>query len=95
MEMMKLFSDRLRSTREMLKMSQTDLGRAVGVHRSSIADYEQTKRMPTTEVFERMIKTLGVLPDWLLGRSDLERDAEKNPGGQNMAGEEILPNILM
>lgn len=95
MEKMKLFSDRLRSKRESLKMSQTDFGRAVGVHRSTIADYEQTKRMPTTKVFNRMAKTLGVHQDWLLGLSDIEWDEEKSSGCQYKAGEKPLPTRLM
>lgn len=78
MEKIKSFSHRLRRKRESLKMSQTDLGRAVGVHRSTIADYEQRKRVPTNEVFNRMAIVLEVRPDWLLGRSDVERDEKKS-----------------
>ena len=70
MDYMKLFSTRLRKRREELKLSQTDLGNAVGVHRTSIGAYEDGKRMPTLDVFNRMSDVLQVEPGWLIGLKD-------------------------
>ncbi len=66
-DMMKTFSARLRSRRVALGLSQIDLGKSTGVHRTSIGAYEDGKRTPTAEVFMLMAQTLQVDPGWLMG----------------------------
>jgi len=70
METMHTFATRLRNRREALNLSQSQLGKAVGVHRSSISAYEDEKRTPTASVFMHMAETLQVSPNWLMGLSD-------------------------
>jgi len=70
METMKTFSKRLRSRREAMNLTQTALGEAIGVHRSSVWAYEEDKRSPTADVFMRMAQTLQVDPGWLMGLTD-------------------------
>lgn len=64
------FSQRLRQRRTELKISQTDLALAIGVHRTSIGAYEDGKRTPTLDALALMVEVLQVNPLWLLGMSD-------------------------
>jgi len=71
MEALHTFAARLKSRREALNLSQAQLGKAIGVHRSSISAYEDKKRTPTANVFMDMAETLQVSPKWLMGLSDV------------------------
>jgi len=62
-------------------MTQQDLAKALGVSRSSIAMYEQCKREPNKEMFEKLGMVLGVSPVYLMGWVDSPDSTELNEHG--------------
>ena len=68
----------LRLLRETLGISQTELGKKIGVARSTICQYESGRREPDNETLQRLADffnvSVGVSVDYLLGR---EQPVEK------------------
>ena len=62
-------------------MTQQDLADALGVSRSSIAMYEQSKREPNQRMFEKLGMVLGVSPVYLMGWADAPDSTELNEHG--------------
>jgi transcriptional regulator with XRE-family HTH domain len=60
------FPERLLSLRRQKKLSQTDLGRVVGVHYSHIGRYERGISRPVADTLKRMADALGVSADYLI-----------------------------
>lgn len=75
-----LFPTRLRSSRELRKLSQTELAERAGLPSTSISHFEAGARKPSFDNLRRLADTLEVTADYLLGRAD-------TPGG---LGEGVL-----
>ncbi|HYV81883.1 MAG TPA: helix-turn-helix transcriptional regulator [Pyrinomonadaceae bacterium] len=65
----KIIGKQIKHYRELLKMSQQDLGMLCGLRRSYIGSVERGERNITIDNIERIAKGLGLSPDRLL-RSD-------------------------
>ena len=59
---------RLRELRKKMGLSQSELGKILGVTKSSISGYEKGLRVPSMEVLLIMIKLFDVSADYMLGR---------------------------
>lgn len=62
------FSKRLKELRMQKRVSQSDLGKRIGVSNASISQYESGTRFPDTQKLELLADVLGVSTDYLLGR---------------------------
>ena len=60
------FGKRLREIRLKKKMSQGDIAKKLGVHRSYISGLERGKRNPSLLTINKMAKAVGVKPKELL-----------------------------
>jgi transcriptional regulator with XRE-family HTH domain len=60
------FGKRLRESRLKKKMSQGDIAKKLGVHRSYISGLEHGKRNPSLLTINKMAKAIGVEPKELL-----------------------------
>ena len=60
------FGKRLREARMEKKMSQGDIAKKLGVHRSYISGLERGKRNPSLLTINKMAKAIGVEPKELL-----------------------------
>ena len=67
---MPLRIDRLKETRETLRLSQRELARRCGLAEMMIHRYESGKAEPTLATFEQITDQLHVSADYLLGLSD-------------------------
>ena len=60
------FPDRLRELRKKMKLSQTELGKLIGLHYINIGRYERGLAKPPTEKLKKLAEVLGVTADYLL-----------------------------
>jgi len=60
------FGKRLREARLKKKMSQGDIAKKLGVHRSYISGLEHGKRNPSLLTINKMAKAIGIEPKELL-----------------------------
>lgn len=60
--------ERLKEKRIELGLTQEQLGKAVGISKVSICDYEKGKDRPKLTHFESLADTLGVTMDYLMNR---------------------------
>lgn len=72
-EFMLSLGNRIRKSRDLAGLTQEQLAEAIGVTRSSIAQYESGEKEPTVHHFADVAVALGVSADYLLG---IERDLE-------------------
>lgn len=68
---------RLREQREKKQMTQSELGKMLGVERATVSRYETGDREPDSEVIRRLAGFFGVSVDYLLGQTDDPRPAQK------------------
>ena len=61
------FAEKLRQAREQKRMTQEELSEIIGIHFSSISNYETGRSMPTSFILKRMCDALDVSADYLLG----------------------------
>lgn len=65
------FSDRLKQIRVQKGLSQSELGKIVGVHYTQIGRYEKRGAQPSTDVLSKLADALEVSADFLLhGNTD-------------------------
>ncbi|WP_277680031.1 helix-turn-helix domain-containing protein [Gracilibacillus dipsosauri] len=76
---MNKFSDRLKRIREKENMSREILANKLGVSYSTIAKYESGVREPDFSTLEKLSTVLDVSVDYLLGKSDKERETDFDP----------------
>lgn len=67
--MAKLFSERLKTARNLRNMSQRTLGLKAGIPYSSVGHFESGMRIPTIETLRRLGQALNVSTDYLLGHA--------------------------
>jgi len=65
-----VFSERLRSAREMRKLTQIELGAKANLPSTSIAHFEAGSRKPSFDNLRKLSETLEVTTDYLLGRAN-------------------------
>src|SRR6267378_4520376 len=65
-----IFAERLRTTRELRKMSQTELGEKAGLLPSAVSHFETGRRSPSFANLKALADALKVTTDYLIGRSD-------------------------
>ncbi|NLD88330.1 MAG: helix-turn-helix transcriptional regulator [Clostridiales bacterium] len=65
-----MVKERIKSLREEKGVSQTTLGKAIGVGQSTVAMWENGKNKPEYVYLERIADYFRVSIDYLLGRSD-------------------------
>jgi transcriptional regulator with XRE-family HTH domain len=74
------FAERLKTAREVRKLSQTMLALQAGLPQSSIAHFEGGARKPSFDNLRRLANALQVTTDYLLGRSEeMSRSAAADP----------------
>ena len=59
---------RLRLLRKENGLSQSELGRLLGVSKVSVSNYEKGSRIPSMDVFLMIMKVFNVSADYMLGR---------------------------
>lgn len=65
---MKVFSERLKELRLKKGLTQTELGKKVGVKQNTFTNWENGKREPNFETIIKIADLLEVSLDWLFGR---------------------------
>ena len=95
------FAKRLREAREARKLSQTELGKKLGMPPSQICHFEAGKRRPSLDNIKRLLAVLNVSADYLLERSDVMFPAPKSMDNFEKAfselswdDQELLEDIL-
>ena len=81
---------RLKELRKQFKLSQAELGEALGLSRSAICLYETGKRAPDKETLIKIAAFFGVSLDYLLGLDNETKENEKQADGLN----EILGKLI-
>lgn len=81
-----MFHERLKSLRLERKMTQQELGNALGIPRGTMAGYESI-REPDVATLRRMADYFGVSVDYLVGSTDI-----RQPAGSDSLR---LPQILV
>lgn len=64
------FGERMRARRQVLRLSQTALAQATGLHPGRISDYECDRRTMTVETAVKIARALGVGVDYLASTFD-------------------------
>ena len=59
---------RLKELRKENRMSQSDLGKIIGVSKVSVCGYENGSRIPSLEILNSILDVFGVSADYLMGR---------------------------
>lgn len=62
-------SEKIKSTRELLGITQTELAKRANISRISVGNYERGTRIPNIEVILKLAKALHTTPDYLLETS--------------------------
>lgn len=64
------FGERIKSAREELKMTQTQLAQLLKTSQTTVAKYEHGEQVPRADVLAAISKAIGKSADWLLFGSD-------------------------
>ena len=72
---MKIISERMRSLRESLKLSQMKLSKEFGISQSALARYETNDAMPPLELLLKYADYFDVSMDYIFGRTNDPRGA--------------------
>lgn len=76
---MSTFGKRLKKMRSRKKITMEELGKQIGVAKSTISGYESDLRQPTLESIQAISRALNTTADYLLGLSDSSApSAERN-----------------
>ncbi|MCQ2603723.1 MAG: helix-turn-helix domain-containing protein [Spirochaetia bacterium] len=77
---MKIFGERLKILRKTANLSQTDLGKILGISCATISQYESDSRFPNQEILILICKYFNISSDYLLGLSDIKTSYLKANG---------------
>ena len=72
------FGERLKYLREREKMFQSELADKLNLAPSTISMYERGDRDPDTSTLAKIAEIFNVTTDYLLGRSEKEKNTDKN-----------------
>ena len=73
-----LIGNRLKLLRKQMGLSQSDLGKLIGIGKSSISCYEKEIRNPNLDVILELTRIFGVSTDYLLGTDNLIKKTTKD-----------------
>ncbi|HZG55676.1 helix-turn-helix transcriptional regulator [Paenibacillus sp.] len=95
---MSVFASRLKEIRKKNRMTMPELGRRIGVAKSTIAGYENGDREPSLRIVASIARVCNVSSDYLLGLTDLLDPAPKKTvrpaGGFHWKGEPLTEEEL-
>ena len=83
-----IFSQRLRSSREIRNLNQAELAKKASFQVSAISHFESQTRKPSFENLQKLADALSVTTDYLLGRTD-------NPEMSGMSTDQIFRDFQM
>lgn len=89
--MPRIVGDRIKESREQLKLSMTQLAEKTGLTVSAISQFESGDRVPQLDSLDKLAKALEVSVDYLMGRDEKISDKNLNAmfrGLQNMTGKD-------
>lgn len=69
-----LFGDRLTQVRKKKKLSQSEIGKILGIDGDAYGRYERNEVKPSIEMATKIAEALKVSLDYLVGKTDLELD---------------------
>lgn len=69
-ESKKTFNERLKELRTERRISQTDIGKALGVTKQSVSNWENDNILPSMEIICKLATLFNCTTDYLLCRSD-------------------------
>ena len=84
-----LIGSRLKLLRSSRGITQSELGRILGVTKASICCYEKGTRTPTIENLEDLVNYFGVSADYLLGNDRMVTTNKDKPKSYLMTEEEV------
>lgn len=70
-------SERIKSLRKEHNMTQSELGKILGIGKTTISMYENGNSNPDDDLKQKIADYFNVSVDYLLGRSDIRESAEK------------------
>lgn len=70
------FGTRLKKSRIDSRISQEDFAKKIGVTRSSIANYETNRNMPTADILYKIANILNCSIDYLMCKTDIKNIAQ-------------------
>ncbi len=85
----KKFPQRLRELRKEKNISQSSLGKIVGVSKSTISLYEAGKRQSDYDILVKLADFFNVSTDYLLGRTEDRRLKQNTPPNQEYSEKKI------
>ena len=68
------FGERLNTVRKRRSMSQSDVGKLIGINGDAYGRYERAEVKPTIEMASKIADALQVSLDYLVGKTDLVLD---------------------
>ncbi len=73
---MNVFGDRLILVRKKRKLSQSDVGKQIGINGDAYGRYERNEVKPTVEMAWKIANALDASLDYLVGKTNMELDQE-------------------
>lgn len=73
---MPTLADRLKELRKSKKLTQTELGKILGVGKTTISMYETNNSTPNDEIKMKISEYFNVSLDYLLGKTDIKNYTE-------------------
>jgi len=68
------FGERLTLVRKRKKLSQSEVGKKIGINGDAIGRYERNEVKPTIEMATKIAQALQISLDYLVGNTDIELD---------------------
>lgn len=88
-------NSRIKLERKKLGLSQTELGRLIGVSQSAVGMYEQNRRSPDTETLLKLAKVFDVSVDYLINASEVTGKFDIDSIAKDVASNLIDNDTLM
>ena len=70
------FGERLTQVRKSKKLSQSDIGKMIGINGDAYGRYERNEVKPTIEMATKISNALKISLDYLVGKTELQLDDE-------------------
>ncbi|MEK4695567.1 helix-turn-helix domain-containing protein [Bacillus sp. FSL M8-0063] len=84
-----MIGEKIKELRKNSKITQEQLGNAIGVSKMAISYFEKGKKSPGRESIEKIADYFGVTTDYLLGRSTDDRLTEEQDKNATEIGKKI------
>lgn len=88
-----LIGEKIKELRKNSKITQEQLGNAIGVSKMAISYFEKGKKSPGRESLEKIADYFGVTTDYLLGRSEDPELNEEEDKAVSKEGKNIMSLI--